>query len=256
MLLFAWFGCGGSLDYYGKPTALAPTDPTTSTPPVGTTPTGTPAVDTGSSTVPTPTSTSTPSVTSPTTDTGTPPAPWADGDPELPPPYGAPPPQNIGVDCGAAGGLVPALDDDEVDVLSYDPPEVRTLTAPVSGWFDLYDEELSHEEDDEWNESAMVRVSNLGNPTGLPALANCDSDWVAVDPDNFVDSNGDLLYFGTFWVEAGPNTLELEHLCPRVRAGSCANLEFVDDRDTTCSSGDGNSAHLDGERLCLVPAAP
>jgi hypothetical protein len=33
-------------------------------------------------------------------------------------------------------------------------------------------------------------------------------------------------------------------------------LEVLDDDDTTCAADDGNSAHLDGERLCLVAPAP
>jgi hypothetical protein len=243
-----WLGmvaCDGGLSYYGKPDALDPViDPPVSTP-------STESTTTTTTSTPSPTTPTTTNSTTTPTDTGT--APWSNGDPAEPPPYEAPPAPSIGEDCAAAGGILAQLDDDEVDVLSHEGTvEIRTLTSGVSGWYDLYDRSMAHSGTGEWNESAMVRILNAGNPSGLPVLANCGANQVTLDPDNTGDPGDELLYLGTFWFELGENTLELEHLCPTVRAGSCAELESLDDDDTTCAADDGNSAHLDGERLCMV----
>jgi hypothetical protein len=253
MLWLGWVACDGGLTYYEKPDAFEPViDPPVSSPETETTPTSTTTAPT--TTTPTTTTPTTPTTTTPT-DTGT--APWSNGDPTEPPPYEAPPPSSIGEDCAAAGGLEALLDDDEVDVLSHEGTlEIRTLTSPLSGWYDLYDRSMAHSGTGEWNESAMVRILNDGNPTGLPALANCGANQVTLDPDNTADPGDELLSLGTFYFELGENTLELEHLCPTVRSGTCPELEFLDDDDTTCAADDGNSAHLDGERLCMVPPAP
>lgn len=254
-------GCGGSLAYYGpgsgadpgNPDGSGTSDPATS----GDGEPGTPTIGTDVDTdTDTDVDTDTDTAVDPTTTYTPPPPPWANGDPGLPPPYVAQPQNQVAAVC-AAIGLDADLDDNEVDVLSHDnSPELRTLTSPVAGWYDLYDRQMSKEEDGEWNESAMVRIVNAANPDGLPVLENCLGNWVTVDPDNYVDPGDDLFYMGTFWFEAGDNDLELEHLCPTVRAGSCGALEFLDDDDTTCGSGDGNSAHLDGTHLCLVAPAP
>ncbi|MEZ4238826.1 MAG: hypothetical protein R3F59_22265 [Myxococcota bacterium] len=250
LALAALAGCTTGLDAYQTVKSwTTPTDPA-----VDTTPTSTDTTSTGT----TPTTTTPPTQTTPSTptDTGPTTVPWANGDPLDPPDYATPPTVELAAACADIG--VPAeLDDDEVDVKSHDDNlEVRTLTSPVAGWYELYDVEMSHQGTGEWNESAMVRILNDTSWLGAPVVANCDDQWVAVDPDNYGEPGDDLFYLGTFWFDAGDNVLELEHACPRIRAGSCPELEFLDDADTTCEANDGNSAHLDGEQLCLVAPAP
>lgn len=247
-------GCTGSLAYYGPGKAsgtpgLDGTGPTATGP--GTTPTDTtpggPDTGTGAGT-------DTPWTDPTETETGRPPGEWVNGDPASPPPYGAPPPTELAGSCASLGGFHAELDDDSVDVESHDDSlDSVELTSPVTGWYEVYGRAMAREGDGEWNESAMIRVSNATSWTGLPVLANCDADWVAVDADNYGDRNGTLFYLGTFWFEAGENEVELEHACPRIRAGSCPELEFLEDDDTTCAANDGNSARLREDDLCLLP---
>lgn len=243
-------GCHASLSYYDRP--ALPVDPDTASTPT------TPTVDTST---PSDTTTTTP----PTTETGTPPTPttpttptvpWVNGDPLAPPPYGAPPVGQIADDC-ALVGIAATLDDDDVTVSSHDNNlEVRTLSSPVRGWYDVYDRSWANSGPDQYNESALVRVTNAAAPLGTPVVPNCLDQWAAIDPFNAVDPGAALLYVGTFWVEAGDNGFELEHLCPTIRAGSCANLEQTGDPDTTCAADDTNEVHFPGHDLCLVAPVP
>jgi hypothetical protein len=248
-------GCNGSLAYYGKESTTPGPDGTSPAPVGGETPlesSDTTSLPTGTSTTPTdPTTTGTTAV-----DSGTGPVGWVNGDPGAPPPYSATPANELVGDCVTVG-LVADLDVDSVDVKSHDDNlEVRTIESPVSGWYELYDRTMAREGSGEWNESGMVRVSNATVWLGLPVLSNCEDDWVAVDADNYGDPGDTLFYLGTFWFDAGDNVVELEHVCPRIRAGSCTELEFLDDDDTTCEADDGNSAHLWRDSLCLVAPTP
>ena len=44
----------------------------------------------------------------------------------------------------------------------------------------------------------------------------------------------------------------MHHFCPLVRTGGCPDLHLLDDPEGTCDSSNPNSAHFEGEGLCLV----
>ena len=94
-------------------------------------------------------------------------------------------------------------------------------------------------------------MTNARNPTGLPASGNCNGDFVVVDNDNS-GTRPSMVFMGTFWLEAGNNTLTFAHYCPRQRAGHCPEHHNPTPSWSTCSSGQGNSAHLDLRAFCAI----
>jgi hypothetical protein len=129
--------------------------------------------------------------------------------------------------------------------------DTRTIRATVAGWYHLYDAYVAESGTSQWNESAYLRVTNARNPSGLPASGNCNGDFVVVDNDNS-GTRPSMVFMGTFWLEAGNNTLTFAHYCPRQRAGHCPEHHNPTPTWSTCSSGQGNSAHLDLRAFCAI----
>jgi hypothetical protein len=168
------------------------------------------------------------------------------------PPDGQPPATFVSDDC--IGGKDVAMSPDTLVVLGWDPiTDSGTISAPSRGFYDLYDTTIAESGTQQWNESAYVRVSNTTNPSGKPNWANCGADWVVIDADNHGFPSSSLIYLGTFWLDAGDNTLTLLHYCERQRAGECLGLHITDDPDSTCASGSPNSVHVEAHGLCAVP---
>ena len=135
------------------------------------------------------------------------------------------------------------------------PTAATTLTASEAGWYHLYDYTIAESGESQRNETAYIQVSNSTNPDGHPALANCGDDWIVEDADNDGGlPTGSRIYLGTFWLDAGDNTLSLMHFCPLYEAGSCSSFHDTDDSSSTCESGNVNSVHLEGEGLCVTEA--
>ena len=76
------------------------------------------------------------------------------------------------------------------------------------------------------------------------------------DVDNYGPPSASRLYIGTFWMDAGPNTLQMDHYCPQYRAGACPGHHITADSGSTCDSGNINSVHFEGYAVCLVPVDP
>ena len=177
-----------------------------------------------------------PTTTPPTTDTDTLPQ--------------VPPPPTL-EDCPS--GLIATMDLAEIWVGSIDPPFASaTLDSPTAGWYHLYNEHVAESGDGQWKESAYLRVINAGAPSGHPLFANCGADWIVVDLDNLGPASGTQTYVGTFWLEAGANTLEMRHYCERYRNGECASLHIADDPDSACDTDNINSVHFVGSGVCLT----
>jgi hypothetical protein len=144
----------------------------------------------------------------------------------------------------------------EIYVFSWDrPTDSGVLVAPEAGWFHLYDTSIAESGSSQWNESVFLRVSNGLNPDGMPLDGNCEGDFVIVDPDNEgALPDGTTVFLGTFLLEAGENDVSLHHFCPRYRDGECTDLHDAGDPNSTCDTGNVNSAHVVGESICLVKA--
>jgi hypothetical protein len=175
------------------------------------------------------------------------------GDFDDPPQRDRPPSETIEEDpCD--DGLIATVDASELMVGSHGPlMETTTVDAPVSGWFDLYNEHIVESGSGQWNETAYFRVTNGTNPAGEPLLSNCGTDWIVRDLDNYGPIAGTRTYIGTFWLDAGAgNTLEMHHYCERYRNGECPSFHFTDDPGSTCDADNVNSVHFFGEGLCLL----
>lgn len=136
-----------------------------------------------------------------------------------------------------------------------DPSDSDTLIAPDAGWYWLYDLYLSESGASQWNETASLRIANGSNPSGRPLHTNCGDDWIVKDTDNNGTPALPRIYMGLFWLDAGANTVTLEHACPKIRAGSCTSYHDLG-ASSTCQSSNPNSAHLDGQAICAVRVDP
>jgi len=177
-----------------------------------------------------------------------------DGDP---PRYDTPPterpPTFLDGDCEEGTDEV-VVEFSEIYVKSWDATlSEGTLYAYEAGWYHLYDLGMAESGASQTNETAMVRIKNSTNPDGLPAWANCDTDWFVIDADNYSPPS-DRIYTGTYWLDEGVNQLELVHFCPVYRAGACGDLHITDWSDSTCETSNPNSVHLVGDAACVVPA--
>lgn len=122
---------------------------------------------------------------------------------------------------------------------------------PPSGWYRLYKAGLSESGNSQRNESAVFRLTNPTNPSGLPLAseANCGDEYVMRDYDNSHRGHFKLkerIYLGTFYFdEEGPNTLEMRHYCAFV--DECPQFH---DTSQPCGSM-AHSIHLkQGWALC------
>ena len=169
-------------------------------------------------------------------DTG---GPWSDG-----------PPQDSIDEC--VPGTSATFDSGEIYILSWEPLASGPLTAEEEGYYHLYDYSIAESEASQRNESAFLRITNATNPEGTPVFSNCEVDWVVMDNDNDQPPvAGTRIYMGTFWLDAGVNTLELHHLCTYIRDGLCTDMHDQLDPESTCESSNANSVHYLGEGLCL-----
>jgi hypothetical protein len=243
-------GCGGGLTYYGPPGGDGPRPSSDAEDPVDT-----------ATTAPTSDSASTLESTG---DSGTPPVPtapaWTNGDPVVPPPYTElDPPALVRPEACVTIGLATSVPDGSGTVVvesQSDNNEVKDLSSPVTGWYDLYDLSLADSGASETNEIARIRVRNGLFPDGSSAYANCGSDWVGPDADNVGATGSELYYLGTFWFEPGVNTLDLQHFCLSIRQGICPELEDLSDPGSTCASDEENGVGLVADGLCLVEPEP
>jgi len=161
-----------------------------------------------------------------------------------------PPPEFGTDDCD--NGLWVDWNGGETVVLSWDPVALASIEVPEAGVYDVYDLVIAESGATQTNESAFFRISSLANLTGLPSAGNCGDDYVVPDPDNAGPlPAGTTQYLGTFELGVGENTVEVNHYCPRYRAGDCR--QFHTDTGTTCEGGDSNSVHITGAAVCLVP---
>jgi hypothetical protein len=186
------------------------------------------------------------------TDTDTGPPPWVNGDPAVPPSVPTAPP-DLPTTCAAAGMIpAPITDDPDNEVVIdgvSDTSDTHMLDVPTAGWYHLWNDPPANDGAAQWNESAFLRIRNTTFPTGSTVLTNCASDWVAVDVDG-VAPVPLAQYLGTFWFDAGTNTVDVFHFCAVVRAGICTNLENTTDPNTTCAN-DGNRLRMVSDGLCV-----
>lgn len=173
---------------------------------------------------------------------------------DVPPDHRAPP-DILDGDCDPA--MIAPFSEDEIWVGSRSrTSDHGVLTAPASGWYDLYNTHVVESGGSQHNESAYVRLRNGSNPDGRPASGNCGSDHVVVDLDNDGPPPGNQVFLGTFWLDAGDNDLELRHYCPRFRAGDCPEHHVPTPSSQSCESDNINSVHFTGFAVCLVPVVP
>ncbi len=175
------------------------------------------------------------------------PFPWEPNAGELPPQFR---------DQACPGGTLATFDGGMIWVGSWsNTSDSGTLTAPAEGWFHAYSTLLAESGNSQWNESSVFRVKNTTWPAGTPYYRNCSDDWVVPDVDNYGAPSGSRLYIGTFWMDSGANTLQMDHYCPMYRAGQCPGHHIPTDPSSTCDSGNINSVHYEGLALCLVPVS-
>ena len=161
-----------------------------------------------------------------------------------------PPPTVITDDC--VTDTEASFSPGEIYVLSYEPTSASgTLTAGVSGWYHGYDFSLAESGASQTNEESYLRIGNARRPGGEPYWANCEDEWIVDDLDNDGLASGTRVYTGTFWLEAGDNTLTLNHYCPLYMDGYCPEFHETSDSGQTCDAGAANSVHFNGEGLCL-----
>lgn len=125
------------------------------------------------------------------------------------------------------------------------------VDPPQSGWYRLYKAGVSESGRSQRNESAVFRLKNPTNPSGLPlrSEANCGEQYVMRDYDNGYNGHFRLqerVYLGTFYIdEDGPNELEMQHYCAFV--DQCPQYH---DLSQPCGAI-GHSVHLkEGWALC------
>ena len=181
-------------------------------------------------------------------------SPWDEegDDDDTSPPDGDPPPETLS-EC--PDGVAVSFEPEEIAVLAADTaPGVGTVTTDTAGWYHLYDIALSESGDSQWNETLYLRVPNDTVPDGRPLWANCEAEWLVVDADNYgAPPAGTRQYMGTFWLDAGANSLNLYHFCNLYRQGLCTSFHSTE-HWTTCDSTSPNSGHMRGDGVCLVAA--
>ena len=161
------------------------------------------------------------------------------------------PPEYQEKDC--LGDELVVFSPGEIFVLAWEQSQASaTLTTDSEGWYAIYDASLAESGGSQTNESAYIQIITPGNPTGQPRFANCEGWWIAVDEDNDGTPPEEPVYLGTFWLEAGDNTLTLHHFCTLYRAGLCEDFHNPTPENGSCDSPNWNSAHLLGEGLCLT----
>lgn len=166
-----------------------------------------------------------------------------------------PPPNLLEGDCPP--GSVAVFDQSEIYVTSWDNPTASgVLITDHSGWYHVYDYSVAESGAEQTNESAWFNIQNAASTYGKPYWSNCDDEWVVQDSDNNGFPSDTRIYVGTFWLEPGENQLTLNHYCPLYRAGSCPEFHIDSDASSTCDSNGANSAHFNGEGICLVTADP
>ncbi|MEN0061292.1 MAG: Tad domain-containing protein [Myxococcota bacterium] len=141
--------------------------------------------------------------------------------------------------------------------LAHDLHKVVTLEMkdpPPTGYYRLYKAGIAESGSSQKNESAVFRVRNDSNPTGvpLPSEANCGDQYVMRDYDNGVKGHFKLkerVYLGTFYIDQNStNTLEMQHYCAYVN--QCPEFH---DLSQPCGTK-AHSIHLkEGWALCGDP---
>ncbi len=160
----------------------------------------------------------------------------------------------IFIDDDCADGIVVSWLSGEIAVLSWDEPRTGQMEVPQAGTYDVYDIAIAESGDRQWNESAYLRIPSGARPHGLPLFGNCNDEWIVQDPDNLGPlPAGTAMYMGTFRLDQGVVDVELHHLCPMVRNGTCTSMHNTDDPGSTCDTDNPNSVHLTGAALCLRP---
>lgn len=245
-LLLLTAGCGAGLSKFSAPHTGGPTDAVD-----GTTPADTDADLDADTDADADADVDADTDADPHTGGGTP--PWTNGDPARPPVVTAGP-APLSTTCAAAGMTpAPITDDPDNEVVVdgfVDTEDTHHLTVATAGWYHLWNDPPANDGTAQWNESIFVRIRNTTFPAGSTVLANCDDDWVTLDGDN-VAVVPLAQYLGTFWFDAGENTIDVFHFCPVVRAGLCTTLEDTTDPDTTCSAPDGNRLRMISDGLCV-----
>ena len=176
-----------------------------------------------------------------------PPSGLCDG-PDDPPTDDPPDPIPDPEDC-AAGATVTVAG--TVWTGSYTGARRTVVRASASGWYHLYDAYVAESGASQRNESGYLNITNPSNPSGKPAEGNCNGEYIVVDNDNS-GAPPSQVFIGTFYLEAGDNTLTLKHYCPLQRAGQCGEFHNTSASGSTCGSGNVNSIHLDLRAFCAV----
>ncbi len=176
-----------------------------------------------------------------------PPSGLCDG-PDDPPTDTPPDPIPDPADCTAGATVTVA---GAVWTGSYSSPRSTVIRASASGWYHLYDAYVAESGASQRNESGYLNVSNPFNPSGKPAAGNCNGEYIVVDNDNSGPPPSQV-FIGTFYLQAGDNTLTLHHYCPLQRAGQCGAFHVTSASSSTCGSGNVNSIHLDLRAFCAV----
>ena len=126
------------------------------------------------------------------------------------------------------------------------------VTATEAGWYHLYDTHVAESGNSQTNEHAYIRIPSTVSPTGTPAAANWEDDWIVADSDN--DSTPtEPVYLGTFWIDEGTSTLELHHACPHINEGECTDFHIPEPATKDCSTTNWNSVHLELHGWCASP---
>jgi len=160
------------------------------------------------------------------------------------------PPSTFLDDCSP--DTTATFDSGEIYVKSWErESDGGTLNAAESGWYHIYDWSLAESGSSQTNEVSYLRITNNRRPDGEPYHANCVDEWVVDDFDNG-ETPSQRIYTGTFWLEAGANSLTMTHYCPLERSGYCPEFHDTSDSNSTCDSDGPNSTHFNGAGLCLM----
>jgi len=142
--------------------------------------------------------------------------------------------------------------DDQIYALGNAAPMVScgTLTVDTTGYYSIYDTELSESCDDQLDETGYVTIENSCNGDGWAVERNAEERFLVFDSDNTPDCTTDAecgagkvcrpgtthgqccvpdspVFMGTFLLVAGePNRICLHHWCPEWRAEIAAGRDF------------------------------
>jgi hypothetical protein len=160
-------------------------------------------------------------------------------------------------------------DDGQIYALGSGSPAVScgTLTVDKTGYYQIFDTELSESCSDQLDETGYLRITNSCNPNGVAVEANAGDRFVVLDSDNTPPCTTDAdcgagkvcregnnhgnccvpdkpTFMGTFLLVAGENnTICLYHWCPvwlAEKQKSGTDLGFV----TADCTGSVNSVHF------------